>query len=434
MDKNLTDEIKKQSLSLLGFKFDGIDYYDDNISTLHVNPMTISPSMITGLLKTPAVSQTKDDDGDNNFKLSVKTQLSTDFYDNLGNKISDKTKTFCDIANNHPSPYKLKISGDLTLTTQYGVPNSKEYNISTTETLIQPSKEYLLPVTNQICYLKPNLNDNTNAWLDLGASSMWDPDRGFLVQSTNPSSYNKNFPTTGSNRLFFDISFITDKPLTWSNVSVGGITAKVSNITNNSVRITLDGPYASVSQSDSNNPSPVAKPSLPAVFELEGKDSKNNTVIKYGFSLKQWFIHRYRWAIVGTQRNWCTQTGYYVPDVKDLTNAQGTSKDATDNNQIPSPPPIPTFPDQASASTANFYRRHIGAGLFTEWGSMGIYNDQGIIKDGNYYDPNNIDWRSYVGYWTNYDANTYHYHVDGGNGMVFANPWDGGHYISCKSN
>ncbi|MCX8583024.1 hypothetical protein, partial [Gilliamella sp. B3372] len=66
----------------------------------------------------------------------------------------------------------------------------------------------------------------------------------------------------------------------------------MSNSTATSVRVTLTGPYATQSQINSSNPSRVSTPSLPQTFELVGRDNNGNPVIKYGFTLKQWFVNR----------------------------------------------------------------------------------------------------------------------------------------------
>ena len=181
----------------------------------------------------------------------------------------------------------------------------------------------------------------------------WDLD----PQETDPSLYGRNFPTTGANKLYFDLLISgVSQPLSWSPVSLGGITATMSNSTATSVRVTLTGPYATEFQHNSDSPSPISKPTLPQTFELVGRDSNGTPVVKYGFTLKQWFVNR------GTNRysysntlSWCNSLGYRMPSVKDLTNSNLNNLGAT------------------PSSHGNHYMRHIGSGFVTEWGRMTDY-------------------------------------------------------------
>ncbi|WP_176700374.1 hypothetical protein, partial [Gilliamella sp. Gris1-4] len=123
---------------------------------------------------------------------------------------------------------------------------------------------------------------------------------------------------------------------------------------------------ASSSQISSSNPGSLTRPSLPQTFELVGRDSNGNEV-RYGFKLRQWFVHRgSQRASVSNQTSWCNSLGYRMPRVRDLTNAV-----RTDN------PPIS---GAAPSSSVNYYMRHIGAGFFTEWGTMGYYAVAGFVS------------------------------------------------------
>ncbi|OCG62481.1 hypothetical protein [Gilliamella sp. GillExp13] len=88
----------------------------------------------------------------------------------------------------------------------------------------------LSPVIN---YVRPNLFLGNDKYA--GPADIWNPDKGFLVQSTNPKSYNLNFPTTGAHNLYFDllISGVDINELTWKPVTLGGITATVTNVVAN---------------------------------------------------------------------------------------------------------------------------------------------------------------------------------------------------------
>ncbi|OCG52601.1 hypothetical protein A9G38_05215 [Gilliamella sp. Imp1-1] len=137
------------------------------------------------------------------------------------------------------------------------------------------------PVIN---YARPNLHVGTG--LSAGPADIWNPDKGFLVQSINPESYSLNFPTTGAHNLYFDllISGVDINELTWEPVTLGGITATVTNVVANDrwipqedkgevvVRVKLTGPEAR-NQWYNPHPNPIAMPQLPQTFELVGSGS-----------------------------------------------------------------------------------------------------------------------------------------------------------------
>ncbi|MCX8582418.1 hypothetical protein, partial [Gilliamella sp. B3372] len=93
-------------------------------------------------------------------------------------------------------------------------------------------------------------------------------------------------------------------------------------------------------------------------------------VVKYGFTLKQWFVNR------GSKKDrypqtlsWCNSLGYRMPSVRDLTNAVRTGSSPISGANPSSP--------------ANHFMRHIGSGFVAEWGNMSDYS--GV-------DFNNLDW------------------------------------------
>ncbi|MBI0155491.1 hypothetical protein [Gilliamella sp. W8128] len=291
------------------------------------------------------------------------------------------------------APYKLTLSnGEGRLTTRYGVPNESRFNAGNATYYINPKAS---PV---ICYARPDLTGNGLS------AAVWQSGKGFLTQSATPSSYGLNFPTTGANKLWFDLKIGgVSQALSWAPVSHGGITATMTDSTKNWVRVTLTGPVATRSQQQSDNPSRIARPSLPQVFELVGRDRSGNAVVKYGFELKQWFVHRGTQVFTIYSRNlsWCNNIGYRLPKVRDLTNAvcQGWSSRDHCEGAVGATP----------SSPENRFRRHIGAGFFTEWGSMHPHTGD------NFYD----DWLEY--YWTNDNPESnsqFHYRVSSYKGSI----------------
>ncbi|MCO6556802.1 MAG: hypothetical protein J6577_06170, partial [Gilliamella sp.] len=230
------------------------------------------------------------------------------------------------------------------------------------------------PVIN---YVRPTLYLGNDEYA--GPADIWNPDKGFLVQSINSESYNLNFPTTGAHNLYFDLLISGDiEELTWEPVTHEGITATVTNVVPNDywipdedkgqvvARVKLIGPEAK-NQWGNPNPSRIAKPQLPQTFELVGRDIYGVEVVKYGFVLRQWFVSRGgQFTNHSNQTTWCNSLGYRMPRVRDLTNAKcGVRGNFPCINGV----------DGAKPSSGNWvYQRQIGAGFFTEWGCMPDYN------------------------------------------------------------
>jgi hypothetical protein len=301
-----------------------------------------------------------DDDGDGQGSggITATGYLTLSIVDKEG-KAVDRRDTL-DICS---APYKITLSSsEGTLSTRYGFPKHRNFSASSATYYINPK----VPPT--LCFARPTLrygraSDDSRFY---GPSNIWNPDKGFLVQSTVPSDYHRNFPTTGAHNLYFDLDIggVSANQLTWSPVTHSGITATMTpDSSGTSVRVTLTGPHATSSQISS--PSWIPRPPLPATFELVGRDSRGNAVIKYGFELKQWFVNRdidsYKYSKASS---WCNSIGYSMSRVRDLTNAVRTGSD-------------PISGASPSASW-NRFMRHIGAGFFSEWGDMHSYTGAGF--------------------------------------------------------
>ncbi|OCF99528.1 hypothetical protein A9G08_05430 [Gilliamella sp. wkB195] len=287
-----------------------------------------------------------DDDGDTN--VTATGTLSLSIVDKNNEPVSRNTVlTIC------KAPYQVKLtSTNGTLTTRYGVPRSRNFNASNATYYINPKASAV------VCFARPDMDYSTRQYA--GPAEIWDSRNGFLTQSTRSSSYYQNFPTTGAHGLYFDLDIGgSNQTLSWAPVSRGGITATMSYSTSNRVRVTLTGPVATQSQRNSSNPGRISKPSLPQTFELIGRDSNGNAIVKYGFRLKQWFVNR------GNKQDghsntsyWCSSIGYRLSRVRDLTNA-------VDADVV--------IPSATPSSSGNHYQRRISAGFLTEWGSVDHY-------------------------------------------------------------
>ncbi|MCX8595693.1 hypothetical protein [Gilliamella sp. B3367] len=318
-----------------------------------------------------------DDDGDSD--VTATGRLSLSIVDKNNRPVSrDTVLTTC----TDSAPYEVTLSStDGTLSTRYGFPNRSTFRESSVTYYVNPK------VGPVVCFARPSFNYGTGYFA--GPASMWDLRNGFIPQSTDPSLYGRNFPTTGANGLYFDLLISgVSQPLFWSPVSQGGITVTMSNFTATRVRVTLTGPAATQSQKDSSSPGLISRPTLPQTFELVGRDSNGAPVVKYGFTLKQWFVNRGSvYKDYSNTLSWCNSLGYRMPRVKDLTNTKEYNLGAT------------------PSSSGNYYMRHIGSGFFTEWGDMPDYSGVGF---------------SYGWYWTSdpsYDSNQYV--LSSGDGYVY---------------
>ena len=313
-----------------------------------------------------------DDDGDGQDPdgITATGSLNLSIIDRFNNPVTRNTVlTICN------GPYKVKLaSTNGTLSTRYGVPKGSDFNASNAIYYINPK------APPEVCFAKPNLQYGKlfSKNMDFrGPATMWNEKMGFITQSKNPSSYDLNFPTTGAHNLYFDLDIGGNyRELSWQPVSHGGITATMTEATNKSVRVSLTGPFAKDEQLGSSNPSSlgtILNPTLPQTFELVGRDSQSGEeVVKYGFQLKQWFVNRgLKSYTKESVSSWCSDIGYRMPKVKDLTNAicQGGA-DAGENCK--------GIVGATPSSTGNHYQRHIGAGLFSEWGDIRSYTDAGF--------------------------------------------------------
>lgn len=343
-DGTLTPMTAPITLAEAGDSFDSVStQVPANSMTYALDDNNIIPS-----------SSRKSDDGDAPFTLVG--YLKGEWKDKEGNTIGNN---LADSVSVSKGPYTLTLTttGNPSISTPYGDPNTTTYGNGTAVYTINPASG---PI---IHYAKPNMSYATGQYA--GPANMWDTSKGFITQST----YERNFPTTAANGLFFylDIAGSTEK-LTWSTVKTDDklITATPSEMTATSVKITITGPTtAGTGLNNTDTPSKINVPTLPAKLVLEGKNSSGKVVARYGFVVQKWFISRGRFTgrppknIVANQTSWCNGIGYRIARVNELTNASGLTTNGD------------TISGAAPGSGGNYIKRTIGAGFFTEWGLMG---------------------------------------------------------------
>jgi hypothetical protein len=373
-----------------------------NINFTHIGMFvpTNTGSVALSTLIGPLYNYWRDDDGDGQGSGGVTAtgSLTLSIVDKAGHAVDRRdTLTIC----NAPYEVTLSSSGG-TLSTRYGFPKSRSFSARSATYYISPK------ASPAVCFAKPDMYLATGNYA--GPPAIWNPAKGFLTQSTVPSDYHRNFPTTGAHNLYFDLDIggVDATSLTWPDVvHPSGITVKLSVTSATTVRATLVGPVATSAQISSSSPGNIPRPPLPATFELVGRDSSGNKVITYGFRLKQWFVNR------GTSMHtypdslsWCSSIGYSMPRVRDLTNAVRSSSEGYPISGATPP------------SSRNNYTRHIDAGFFSEWGIMNGYTGASFADS---YD------------WTSDAAGSYQFFVYSYGGYIDWDRLGGSNYVVCAS-
>jgi hypothetical protein len=332
----------------------------DNLADIVMSVPVGADSVALNALIGPPNNYWIDDDGDGQGSggITVTGDLALSIIDKAGRAVDRRDSL--DICS---APYKITLSSSGgRLSTRYGFPRSRRFSASSATYYINPK------ASPTVCFARPNLNFASDQYA--GPSNIWNPADGFLVQSTESSGYHRNFPTTGANNLYFDLAIegVNENQLSWSPVTHSGITASMTPNSSTSVRVTLTGPHATSSQMSSSSPGNIPRPSLPATFELVGRDSRGNAVIKYGFELKQWFVNRGDgWYNYSSSLSWCNSIGYSMPRVRDLTNSVQTGSEPISG--------------ASPSSSGNYYMRHVDAGFFSEWGDVNKYTGASFAYD-----------------------------------------------------
>ena len=332
---------------------------------------TYTNSVALSSLIGPPYNYWGDDDGDTD--VTATGSLSLSIVDKNNQPVTRHTVP--DICK---APYQVKLtSTDGTLSTRYGVPSSRIFSASNVTYYINPQAGAV------VCFARPNLRylmiENEYHYFNhvSGPASIWNPAKGFLLQSITPSSYGLNFPTTGAHNLYFDLDIAgSNQALFWAPVSHDGITATMTSSTATGVRVTLTGPVLTKFGPNSSNfavVGPNKPPTLPQTFELVGRDNSGKAIIKYGFVLKQWFYLSKQATTYDKASSICSDQRLRLAAVKDLTNAScnGINSHSKCQGAVGA---IPSSPN-------NYFQRVIGAGFFSEWGSMHQYDTGFYLSD-----------------------------------------------------
>lgn len=341
-----------------------------------------------------------DDDGDNNPVITG--DLLVNWTDGDGNDLTNFVKNNQNaVLDPCDAPFKLLISADNgTISTQYGIPNQSSF-------IGEQHAYYMYPKVAsgvKFCYAQPNINNEGDV------DNTWVRGKGFKINDTdNPGN---NFPTIGSNNLFFDLklaglSVAEVIDINGTNVSsLGGTGVHLAlSEHNGKLRVTLKGPSAATNGGTF----------VPSIFKLYA--DRNKTHAFYSFFIQRWMIAfpdgpSESWVASSDRCN--TLNGRYnLPAVWDFTNSNRTV-DAS-GNQINWENGVP--------GVGEIYRRKISyrnsattewiGGLFSEWGKVTreYYPDSDwIVYDSDYGDA--YYWAATV------HSPDNHYVVESGTGVV----------------
>lgn len=327
-----------------------------------------------------------DMDGDGSDKSPTVTgNLKVTWQDDEGNDITNLVKNQVDtLLDGCLAPYKLTVSATQgTISTTYGIPKTRSFSAIQHSYYIYPK----VMSTAKFCYAKPNVEYENDI------NGEWKKGKGFIFY--DPNNVHKNFPTTGSNNLFFDLKIagLSAKELikingeSVSQISGSGVSLALSDH-QGFLRVTLKGPSASTNGGQFQ----------PSTFRLYADYSKTN--VFYTFTLQRWYI-----AFIGpsgsyaNSKNKCNSLngGYRIPNVLELTNS---NREYNENN-------IYIGWTYGIPGVGPEYRRMISykndsgtwmGGLFAEWGNTTNFYYKSSDWD-DYNDPyfgTSIYWSSNI--------------------------------------
>ena len=283
-------ETNIDNLQLFGLMISNHTYYGQKeiakmpIPTAYPFANQLSPSI---MIRQPDENEFFDRDGDKLDYLVADDDISMVWYytDANNNDIEFTPKdndTFCSLAAEEKyAPFKVKLSANLVLFSQYGDPNDNTYPNNIIKT--QPSVTYTVVDDVGICFARPELKPNSVIGSE---KNQWDADNGFLIQSNIDPT--KNFPTTGFYGAKFDLLLSKDGIVNNYNwhVKQGSELVSIDDSDANVVTVLFNGPDA---QDTEKAWEYVIGSGKGYKVIIEGVNKKNNKKIQYTFTLTMWF-------------------------------------------------------------------------------------------------------------------------------------------------
>ena len=192
--------------------------------------------------------------------------------------------TFCTLAREGITPpYKVKLSADLVLFSQYGDPNYNTY--PNNEIQNKPSATFTVLEDVGVCYAKPSLKPSGAA---SSKKNHWSTENGFFNQSNADPT--KNFPTTGFAYAQFELILSrsdVEKDYDWYVKKGGDLVTVTQDTKTNRAIVIFNGPDATDPGKAWNHVMGGSGNGYPVI--IEGRNTKTGKTIQYAFTITKWF-------------------------------------------------------------------------------------------------------------------------------------------------
>ena len=345
---------------LFGLHIDNKSYYsDEEIAQMPVPTSYPFMNRFTpALIKQPNENEYFDRDGDKLSFLSAIDGINMEWYytDAQGKELSFTPRdsdTFCSLASDGKfAPFKVKLSADLVLVSEYGDPDFTTYPNDVIKN--QPSATFTIIEDVGICYARPELSPNN---VPSSNKSQWNQRNGFLAQSNVDPT--KNFPTTGFVGAKFDLILSQNNlyaDYDWYVKQGSDLVTVTKSARTNIPTVTFNGP-------DANDTGKAWEHVMGGsgngyLVVIEGKNTKTDRTIQYAFTITKWFdvwkqelvnnrLRAVRGSVAEVVEGCESKSGHYrVSQINDISDAIET------------------------ATSQNVYiTREIGS-LISEWGDV----------------------------------------------------------------
>ncbi|OCG60992.1 hypothetical protein A9G41_07675 [Gilliamella sp. Nev5-1] len=281
LEKNIED------LELFGLAVDNKNYYGNEVTQLPISSAYPLKSQIKiAPIKQPDTQQYVDVDGDELGYLTTQSPPQMIwYYTDTKNQMVEftpaKSDTLCSLAEEGKlGPYKIKILGDLILTSKYGNPSTKQYpNNKVTQ---HPSKTYTISPDAGFCYAKPELQPDDAKG---SAANQWDEKNGFLTQSNIDAS--RNFPTTAFYGAKFDLLLAKNglaQNYIWKIIKGDRLVTISSNA--DTVAVMFNTEEAKNTKMAWDH---IMKSDNGYTVIIQGKNKITGKTIEYSFTITKWF-------------------------------------------------------------------------------------------------------------------------------------------------
>ena len=275
---------------LFGLSINNHNYYsDEEIAQIPVPINDPFKNRLTpAIIKQPDENEFFDRDGDKLSFLSTVDGINMEWFytDAQGKEISftpGDSDTFCSLAaKGKYAPFKVKLSADLLLVSEYGDPDFNSYPNDVIDN--KPSATYTIIEDIGVCYARPSLKPNVPS----SNKSQWIAKNGFKIQSNIDPT--KNFPNTGFIGAKFDLILFDENLYSdyeWYVKQGSDLVTVIKDTKSNIPTVTFNGPDAKDSGKAWEHV--MGGSGKGYLVIIEGKNNKTGKTTQYAFTITQWF-------------------------------------------------------------------------------------------------------------------------------------------------